>query len=452
LPDTPRSKNGPTSQLIAEDSKKNLADSTRTGSSETSKNVAWVKSVVPFSIATGPVGTLVVLLVLNFHGSVIDVGFAVTLFNAVSIPAAIFWGFATDRLHRRKMIIVASYVATAAILILFLFAANLYYVTLLYALFSFVTTAVTTPLNLLVMETSPKQKWSSAFAWFSMLSSIGQTAGLILSTAWASFLILSYLVIPLATLSIASAVLSVLMIKEPSFVFECQMIIHNKHSFFDRLQRIPFIFFRIPRLSDFKRVFRALKYDLTRNVPILYFSIFMFWVAAGLFNTSVIPSLTANKISNLTIFLIITIVNIIQIFSFEYAGSYAEKTSLIGASIFGLIIRSVGYALLGVSFFFVSGFWYAIPVLVFYSLASGFAFSIYYTASNTMIFNTLGGNSQGSSLGVYSALVGVATMAGSLISGFSSFYLNFSVTFIVASVCLAFSTWLVFLLRETPQN
>jgi MFS family permease len=178
----------------------------------------------------------------------------------------------------------------------------------------------------------------------------------------------------------------------------------------------------------------------------------MFWVAAGLFNTSVIPSLTANKISNLTIFFIITIVNIIQIFSFQYAGSYAEKTSLIGASIFGLTIRSIGYALLGVSFYFLSGIWYAIPALVFYSLASGFAFSIYYTASNTMVFNTLGGNSQGSSLGVYSALVSIATMAGSLISGFSSFYLSFGVTFLLASVCLAFSIWLVFLLRDAPQN
>ena len=187
-------------------------------------------------------------------------------------------------------------------------------------------------------------------------------------------------------------------------------------------------------------------------MPILYFSIFMFYVASGLFNTSIIPSLTANKIPSLTIFFVITIVNIVQILSFEYAGSYVEKTSLIGASIFGLTLRAGGYALLGVCFYLVSGIWYAIPVLVFYSLAGGFAFSIYYTASNTMIFNSLGGNSQGSSLGVYSALVGIATMGGSLISGFSSFYLSFGITFLVASVCLAFSIWLVYLLQEPRQN
>jgi MFS family permease len=452
LPDTPKSGDPLPTYTNTEDQKGDTKDTAPTSSPKISTHAVWVRSVVPFSIATGPISTLVVLLVLNLHGTVLDVGFAVTLFNAVSIPAAIFWGFATDRFHRRKAIIVASYLSTAAIILLFLFADTLYYVTLLYAMFSFVTTAVTTPLNLLVMETNPKDKWSSAFAWFSMLTSIGQTAGLILSSVWTSFFLLSYLVIPLALLSVVSAVMAVLMIKEPAVAFERQIMIQNRNSFFHRLKTIPIIFFRIPRLSDFKRVLRPLKFDLTRATPILYFSIFMFYVASGLFNTSVIPSLTANKISSLTIFLVITIVNIVQILSFEYAGSYVEKTTLIGASIYGLTLRTIGYALLGVSFYFVSGVWYTIPVLIFYALAGGFAFSIFYTASNTMVFNTLGGNSHGSSLGVYSALVGIATMIGSFISGFLSFYLSFGITFLGASVCLGSSIWLLYLLREPRQN
>jgi MFS family permease len=419
---------------------------------ENANNTSWIKSVVPISIATGPVGTLVVLLILSLHGTILDVGFAVTLFNAVSIPGAIFWGFATDRFHRRKLIIIVSYIATGLILLMFLFATSLYSVTLLYGLFSFITTAVTTPLNLLIMETSPKQKWSTAFAWFSMLSSIGTTAGLVLGAFWSSYFLLSYLVIPLAILSMVSAGLSVFMIKEPSVVFERQMIIHSMQSFLQRLERIPVIFFRIPTLSDFKRVFRSLKYDLTRHTPVLYFSIFMFYVASGLFNTSVVASMDVKQISSLAIFSVITIVNIVQIVSFKYAGVYAQKTALCSASIYGLTLRSIGYALLGVSFYFVSGIWYAVPAVVFYSLAGGFAFSIYYTASNTMVFNTLGGNSNGSSLGVYSALVGIATMAGALLSGFSSYYLSFGVTFLVASGCLVFSIWLVSLLRESHES
>lgn len=447
LPNVQKSDNS-LATMLTESPKTDPPTHTRTSSPEKTKSTAWVKSVLPYSIATGPVGTFVQLLILNLNGTVIDVGLAVTLFSAVSIPAAIFWGFATDRFHRRKPIIVISYLTTAVILILFLFAGSLYYVSFLYALFSFATSAVTTPLNLLVMETSPKQKWSTAFAWLSMISSIGQTTGLILSTAWSSFLLLDYLVIPLAILSIASAGLSVLMIKEPSVVFERQMITLNKHSFFERLLAIPYLFLRIPRLSDFKRVFRSLKFSLTRNVPVLYFSIFMFYLASGLFNTSIVPSLQANQISNLPIFFVITVVMLVQIASFKYAGPYAEKKSLMGATIYGLTLRSIGYALLGVSMYFVSGVLYIIPALIFYSLAGGFAYSIYYTASNTMVFNTLGDRGNGSSLGVYSALVGIATMAGSLISGFTSYYLGFSITFVLASICLAGSIWLVLLLRE----
>ena len=295
LPNPPQSDNASTAQPSVDIMKNDSADGAQIHSGEKSSSTSWVKSVLPFNIAVGPVGTLVQLLILNLHGTVIDVSLAITLFNGVSIPASIFWGFATDRFHGRKPLIVASYLATAAILILFIFARTLYYVTFLYAVFSFVTTAVTTPLNLLVMETSPKQKWTTAFAWFSMVTSIGQTAGLILSSAWSSYLLLNYLVIPLAIFSIVSAVLSVLMIKEPSVVFERQTIMHNERSFFERLQSNPLIFHRIPRLSDFRRVFRGLKYELTRHVPVLYFSIFMFYVAAGLFNTSLVPSLATKQ-------------------------------------------------------------------------------------------------------------------------------------------------------------
>lgn len=140
---------------------------------------------------------------------------------------------------------------------------------------------------------------------------------------------------------------------------------------------------------------------------------------------------------------------LVQITSFRYAGPYAEKKSLTGATIYGLTLRSIDYAVLGVLICIISGIWYVIPVLIFYSLVGGFAFSIYHTASNTMVFNTLRDRSHGSSLGVYSALVGIATMVGSLISSFASFYLGFGATLILAGICLAGSIWLVLLMRET---
>jgi MFS family permease len=261
-----------------------------------------------------------------------------------------------------------------------------------------------------------------------------------------------YLVVPLAVLSVISAALSVLMIKEPSVVFERQAIAMNKPSFFHRILAVPVFFLRVPRLNDFKRVLRDLKYELTRQVPILYFSIFMFYLASGIFNTSIVPSLRANNVSSFLIFLVTTVAMVVQIIAFKYAGPFTERKSPVKAAVGGLVARSLGYGFLGVSLYVISGVWFLAPVLIFYPFAAGIAYSVYYTASNTMVFNTLRGGRQGSSLGVYSALVGIATLLGSLASGFTSFFLGFSITFIIAAACLVFSAWLASLLEHSKSN
>ena len=232
-------------------------------------------------------------------------------------------------------------------------------------------------------------------------------------------------------------------------VFERQAIALNKPSFFHRILAVPVFFLRVPRWNDFKRVFRDIKYELTRQVPILYFSIFMFYLASGIFNTSLVPSLQANNVSIFLIFLVTTVAMIVQIISFRYAGPYTEKKSPVKAAVGGLVLRSICYGFLGVLLYIISGGWFLAPVLIFYPLAAGIAYSVYYTASNTMVFNTLRGGRQGSSLGVYSALVGAATLLGSLVSGFTSFFLGFSTTFIIAAACLGFSAWLASLLQHT---
>ena len=390
----------------------------------------------------GPVGTLIQLLILSLHGTVIDVGLAATLFNAVSVPSAIVWGFVTDRFHRRKAIIVVSYFATATVLVSFLFANTAYLVSLIFGLFSFVSSASTTPLNLLIMETESKQKWASGFARFSMISSIGNTVGLMLSVVFGFFFPLSYLVILLAVLTMMSAVLAVLLIPEPSVIFEQSAIVLSKPSFFQRLRTNPFFFIRVPRLSDFRRVFRNLRYELTRQIPILYFSIFMFYFSSGLFNTSIVASLQANGFSTFLIFLVITVMMVAQIVAFKYSGPFAEKRSLVRTAVQGLVVRSACYAVLGASLYLISGLWFLIPVLIFYPLGAGIAFALYYTSSNTMVFNALSETRQGQSLGVYSALVGIASLAGSAVSGFTSFFFGFSATFILAAAFMASSAWL----------
>jgi len=162
----------------------------------------------------------------------------------------------------------------------------------------------------------------------------------------------------------------------------------------------------------------------------------VFYLASGLFNTSFIPSLRAVGLSASEVFLIVMAANFAQTASFFFAGPYVEKRDLRKAAVAGLLVRLACYAGIGLLVAFTRGLSYLGGTLVLYPIAGGLAYAIYYTSSNTMIFNTLGAKNQGSRLGVYSALVGVATMIGSFVSGYVSFYFGFSVTFVVAAVCL----------------
>jgi predicted MFS family arabinose efflux permease len=91
---------------------------------------------------------------------------------------------------------------------------------------------------------------------------------------------------------------------------------------------------------------------------------------------------------------------------------------------------------MGASVLLVAGNLLIAPALIFYPLASGIAFVLYYTSSNTMMFNTVRSRNAGAALGVYSAVVGIAAMAGSFASGFISVYIGFYVTFVAAGVLL----------------
>ncbi len=411
----------------------------------------WVYSVLPINIALGPVGTFVQLYILVLHGTVIDIGLATTLFNAVSIPAAMVWGYATDHSQSRKLIVVLSYLALAANLLLFLFAGTIHGVELLYAVFSFLASAAATPLNLLIMETEPKPKWASTFSRFSMASSVGTTFGLLLGVGWADYLPLNSMVLPLAALSFVSAALSLIMIKGPRFVFEPGIVVMIRRSFYGLLMIVPMLFLRIPRIIDFRKTLRGLRYELTRDTQVLYLSIIAFYIASGIFNTSLVPSLYRANLSKSQIFLNSLVAMIVQVIAFRYTGPYIEKRNLRKAAISGLALRCAGYALTGAAAYFLTGLFYLGANFFLFSLAGGVAFALYYSASNVMIFKTLGPTGQGSTLGVYSALVGLALTLGSFISGYTSFYFGYYATFILAAAFLAVAVWLTLLMQASEM-
>jgi MFS family permease len=402
-------------------------------------------------MAAGPVWTFAQLYILELHGSVIDIGLAATFFAAASIPAAIFWGFVTDRIPTRKGLVVWSYVLIAGVLFSFFFVRTIYGIIILYSVFSFLSTAFATPLNLLIMETQPKASWASAFARFSMVSSVGVTLGLLLSVGWADFLPFHLLVIVLGVLSLISAALSVQMIKEPVAVFERSMIVMVSQSFYQLILALPLLFLKIPKLMDFRRVFRGVKFGLTREPALIYLSIGAFYFASGLFNTSLVPSLYAARISNGQVFSVSLAGMTIQTIAFNYLGARIQERGIRHIAVQGLLLRALSYACFAVAVFYLIDLPYLGLALILYPLGAGIAYAYYYAASNVMVFNTLGRSNQGAALGVYSAVVGMATMVGSFISGLISFYVGYYATFIAAALWLALAASLTSAIGEEVE-
>jgi len=419
------------------------------------RRIDWVYSVFPVALATGPLSTLVQLYLIQLNGETLGTiyaGLAVAIFNGVSIPAAIFWGFTTDRLHKRKALIAMSYACMAALLLVFYFVSTTAGTIVTYAIFSFVSVASATPLNLLIMETGAKGEWAGAFAKLSMMSSVGSVGGLVLSTLWSQEFPLILLSVPFGIFALASCALSVITISEPSIVFEKENVVMRRSSFFSRLLTLPIFFLKVPTTSDFKRVFRGLRSSLTSYVPLFYISTILFYVSSGLFNTSFVPAMSAFALTSVETFSVILAGAAVQTIAFQGAGRYVSSQSLVTSSAQGLLLRGWSYVIIGAAALLLTGPYFILPALVMYPIAGGLAFALYYTASNTMMFNTVQRKNPGSALGVYSAIVGIATMGGSLASGFISVYLGFYTTFVLAGILLFAAVVIIARLPKSPGS
>ena len=402
---------------------------------------SWLYSTFPVSVATGPLGTMVLLYLIELNGQALGTiygGLASAVYNGISIPAALVWGITIDRLHRRRGLITLGYALTAIAFVSFFFDRSTGGTISRYGAISFLSFASATPLNLLIMETEQKGRWAGAFAKLSMVSSVGNVVGLLVSTVWTDLLPdqLVLLFVPMAALAVTSSALSVVMIKEPPIVFERETVARRRPSFFSRLLANPVFFLVIPRLSDFRRAFRGIRSTLTRNVPLFYISTILFYFSSGLFNTSFVPALKFFSIPDQQIFSVILAGMVVQTLAFRWAGSFVGTRGLVRTSVQGLLLRGWSYVAIGVASLLVAGPMFEIPALVLYPLAGGVAFAVYYTSANTMMFTTVQGKSAGAALGVYSAVVGIASTAGSFISGFVSVYVGYYAAFVAAGVLL----------------
>lgn len=396
-------------------------------------------------MAYGPVSTIVILYILSIGGNVIDASFAITFGSALAIPAAYFWGRVVDRFNNKKSMIIFSYAGLAFFLVMMFFTENILFVILLYGALSFVIGANATPLNMLVMENSPKDQWPAVFSKFQFIVSLGGGMGFALSTALLGFVSIRFLPLMFGLVAIPSIVMSMILIYEPARMLPRKLMLSNIHSFITRVMMQPVLLISTPKLSVFKIIFNiGNKMHRPKSyLGALYLAIFAFFISSGLFNTAYPVGLKDIGLTEFTIFLIITIGIFIQVFTFAYFGNYVAKRIKTRMLPNAILLRGGSYIAIAFIFLTFTKFpGFIILNIVLYAIGAGLAYSLYYTASNTLVFEAIGTEHRASKLGIYTSLISVSFLLGALLAGYISYYLGYSASFVVAGLLLVASAFI----------
>ncbi|BFH74560.1 MFS transporter [Sulfurisphaera javensis] len=412
------------------------------------RDTKWLYLTLPYNATIGPISTLITLQIISLGGNAIDVAYVISLGNLILIPSSIFWGFRADKMSRKKQILI-SFSGTTVSLLLLSYSRNLSLIALGYSLLIFTSTASTTPFNLLVMESAEKKEWGSLFSRFSLFSSIGTLIGLLLSTFLVIYLRIFQIIFILALIMGITTAISVKILPNPIITFERTAILHHRESFFTRLLHLPLMFLHLPNPHNFKlfRLSRLLRKPIN-YIPLLYIAIIIFYISSGIFNTVYPASLYVKGLDKSEALLVITIGMVFQIVGFRVVERIISEKNETDLAHKSLLLRGTSYIVLGIGALLFNGFGILLLGIIFYPLAAGIAFAIFYSASNTLIFKIVGERSQGKNLGVYSTVVGISLFIGSLLSGYITHYLSYGIDFIIAGILLYVSSLIFRYLEE----
>ncbi|MDP8023116.1 MAG: MFS transporter [Nitrososphaeria archaeon] len=401
------------------------------------KRPAWFNFLIPYYAAQEIVVNIVPLYILYLGGNVIEVGYALALYNIVPIFTSILSGRLSDVTGMRRNLITISLGITLIAFLIMYFVKTIAGVIIATTLFSFGFSFAIPVIGLLLTETLPKNMWGQGNSWSFMFMLTGYIAGMIPTIIvsikfpifYGLYIIIMYLML--------AFLFNYLYVKDPPIAFERRSEVRNFNLFLHRILKWPAMTLRAPRLSDFK-ILKSMKSSVALQLPVIIAASSMFFLATNLFFTSYSPYLVYNKIPYwmvLTVSTYILIVNSIGMLpKIRQRAQKADVAFIVDM----LLIRVIGAISASVvaSYVYGMGSFY-ITFLIFTIL--GLAYTPIYVGLSSLLYYNLPTINQGATLGVYSSFVNLSLFLGSLFSGYISYYGGYSFTFFVAGLFFMFS-------------
>ncbi len=384
------------------------------------------------------ISTLVPLSILALGGSVIDVGFASVAYSLALIPAPLIWGYVCDATGQRKNVMVLASVILLASIVSMYVSNSLPVIILAFALIAHATGMLSPALNLLIIGSLPRAAWDSGYTSSTWYTIVGTVFGLAAGLVWEIFFPLHTFLIVCAVFAAASLAMTVLIVKEPAITIERRTLVVSPQAFVGRLTQLPFMFERLPRLSDFRSTVKLAREELTRDAPVVILASSLFSASLNVFYTSYTPYLVLNKLPDWQVYLTSMYVNAMNGVSSRYVLRRLKGSVSSTMASAALAARAVGMILAAALAIFVFGSATLYTTLVTFTLL-GLAYTIIFLDLNSLLYKALPAGHQGGLLGVYSAFNGVALFAGSLASGYISFYFGYPITFFVGGILVFLS-------------
>jgi MFS family permease len=394
--------------------------------------------LIPFNAALSGLTTYVPLGILSLKGSVIDVSTAAVAYSLVLIPAPLVWGYVCDTTGSRKSLIAASCLILFVISIGMYFTDTIIALILLYALTAQAAGMMTPAFNLLLLEALSKRQWDEGYTRSNLFTTMGQIFGISIGVPWVLLFSLRSYVLVCSSFSLLAVMLA-LIVRSPEITIEKRAILLTLQGFLHRLDRLPLIFVRLPRLYDFKSLWKMTRQSLTKETPVIFVSSALFLASGSLFFTSYTPFLKANSLGDSQVFFLsVYLVAVIALTSRILLQRFGGTVSHILASR-ALLVRAMGMLLTALFAVLVANYhvFYA-SILAFTLLGIGYA--LVNVNLNTLLFRVLPLGRQGGMLGVFSAFNGLALLSGSLASGYVSYFLGYSITFFLAATLVFLSS------------
>ncbi|MGC9208599.1 MAG: MFS transporter [Nitrososphaeria archaeon] len=396
------------------------------------KRPSWFNFLVPYYAAQEIVVNIVPLYILYLGGNVIDVGYALALYNIVPIFTSVISGRLADITGMRRNLIFLSLTMAFGAFLLMLFIRSVLSVIVSSALISFGFSFAIPVFGLLLTETLPKNQWGQGNSWSFMFMLSGYIAGMIPTILVVLMFPLYYgLYMVLFYLALAFG-FNYAFVKDPPVAFERRSEVKNFNAFLHRILKWPAMTLRAPRLSDFK-ILKSARSPGSIQLPVIIASASMFFLATNVFFTSYSPYLVYNRLPYWMILLTSTYILLVNSVGMHPKIRERAQKADVAFIVDMLLVRVIGAISASVvaSYVYGMGAFY-MTFLIFTVL--GLAYTPIYVGLSSLLYYNLPSINQGATLGVYSSLVNLSLFVGSLASGYISYYEGYSFTYFVSAL------------------